>query len=269
MTDLNEMINLIERKVIKNLAPSMLKYITSGKILPPDGHNDIVNGFTVSGTDTADHFEYNSTAFGDDWEYQTKQVNYTLNKHSYRTKEFADIDWKESVVIFGCSNVFGVGVDDADTISNQLSIILNRPVINLGVGGSSIDFNLHNSVILNANYPTPKAVVHIWTGSDRTVYYQRKKLIFHGGWTLEPNNYFDHWAKHKEHGQIQALFASLISKQLWKDTGYYEASFFTETADLLDCDDLSVIDKARDNLHPGKKTTKLTAERIAKNLCIS
>ena len=265
----NEIIRLLEEKVLKNLAPSMPKYITSGKILPPDGHNDIIDGFT--GTDNAEKFEYHSVAFnGDDrWVYHTKKVNYTLNKHSYRTKEFADVDWKESVVMYGCSNVFGVGLDDADTISNQLSIILNRPVINLGVGASSIDYNLHNSVILHSNYPTPKAVVHLWTGPDRTVYYQNKKLIFWGGWNLEPNNYFDYWSKHKEHGQIHAKMASLISKQLWKDTGYYEASFFTETADLLKCDDLRVIDKARDELHPGIKTAKLTAERIADNLCIS
>ena len=250
---------------------SIQKSIRSGKFLPTAGNNDIINNFTAGGTDSNELYQKNLKTQSNDWEYRTKPVNYTLNKHHYRTEQFADIDWAESVVIFGCSAVFGVGVDDADTVSSHLSSILNRPVINMGVGGSSITYSLHNSIILNANYPTPKAVVHLWTGYDRTVYYHRKDLTFYGPWNVTPSNYIGRWTESKEHGEIHALFARLTSKQLWEDIEYYEASYFQETAKVMRCDDLgsprpNVSDKGRDNIHPGRQTIRLVAERIAGNL---
>jgi len=250
---------------------SIPKSIRAGSFLPTAGNNKVINNFTSLGTDSNELYQTNLKTKSKDWEYRNKSVRYTLNKHSYRTKQFADIDWAESIVIFGCSAVFGVGVDDADTISSQLSTLINRPVINMGVGGSSITYALHNSIILSANYPTPKAVVHLWTGYDRTVYYDRKDVTFYGPWNITPHNYIGHWTKSKEHGETHALLASLTSKQLWKDTEYYEASYFQETANVIGCDDLGsplpeISDKARDDIHPGSQTIRLVAERIAENL---
>jgi hypothetical protein len=127
-------------------------------------------------------------------------------------------------------------------------------------------YSLHNSIILSANYPKPKAVVQIWTGYDRTVYYYRNQVASYGPWNIEDGNYMDQWAKSKYHAQTQAVFSSITSKQLWKNTQYYEASFFNETADCIGCDRLTSVDRSRDLVHFGPKTLKLTAEKIAKNL---
>ena len=128
---------------------SIPKSIRAGSFLPTAGNNDVNNNFTSFGTDSNELYQTNLKAKSKDWEYRHKSVKYTLNKHSYRTEQFADIDWANSVVIFGCSAVFGVGVDDADTISSQLSTLMNCPVINMGVGGSSITYALHNSIIFS------------------------------------------------------------------------------------------------------------------------
>jgi hypothetical protein len=62
----------------------------------------------------------------------------------------------------------------------------------------------------------------------------------------------------------------LMTKLLWNSNKikYYEASFFENTAKIHNIDFLStqVVDQARDCLHSGPKTAKLTAEFIAKKL---
>jgi hypothetical protein len=62
----------------------------------------------------------------------------------------------------------------------------------------------------------------------------------------------------------------LIAKLLWESSQikYYEASFFENTAKIHNIDFLStqVVDQARDCLHCGPKTAKLTAEFIAEKL---
>jgi hypothetical protein len=201
------------------------------------------------------------------WRYRNKKVTYTINSQKYRTIPFKDINWEESIVLFGCSTVFGVGLSDDETIDFYLNEILGVPVINMGVIGSSINYALHNSVILNQGYPTPKAVVQIWTLIDRCVYYFDNKLISYGAWNTNNDDYFYHWNKHSDNPHVNAIFAQMISRQLWQPkTKYYETTFFDKTATALNCDCLINIDKARDLLHPGYKSAKLMAELIAKNL---
>ena len=73
-----------------------------------------------NGYDSKELFEQHLKSQPDDWVYRYKTVNYTLNTHRYRAPEFDTIDWSKSVVIFGCSNVFGTSLDDNDTISRKL-----------------------------------------------------------------------------------------------------------------------------------------------------
>jgi hypothetical protein len=136
----------------------------------------------------------------------------------------------------------------------------------MGVGGSSITYSLHNSVILASTRPIPFGVVNLWTDHSRTVYYHRNKLSSYGSWNLKEDNYMAEWSKSQSHSMTHAIIASMTSKQLWKDTRYYEASFFEDTAKWLGCDMLSIVDTARDIGHPGPNTLKVTAEKIAENL---
>jgi hypothetical protein len=253
----------IFKKNSKTTIPDLVK---QNKFLPP-GHGMRLGAISnFSGTDSEESFEQNLKTQPPDWYYRTYPVRYTLNKHGYRTNEFDEIDWSNSVVIFGCSNVFGVGLDDKDTVSSQLSKIINRPVINMGVGGSSMSHSLHNSIILRNGYSMPKGVVHIWSDFSRTVYYRDSTSYSYGSWNIEPGNYGDNWNEDKHHSMTHALLASITSQILWKDTNYYEASYFEGTDKLLGCDSINYVDYARDLCHPGIKTNHNLAVRLANKL---
>jgi len=216
-----------------------------------------------NGTDTKNLFEENLLKQPKDWYYRTNEVVYTFNEQGYRTKDFKNVDWANSIVIFGCSNVAGFGVTDDDTVSSQLEKMTGIPVINMGVGGSSNEFSLFNSVILSQNYPTPLGVVHIWTGTDRTIYFHKNSTTAYGSWNFEENNYFDLFTRDQYHGQVHSLFCGMISQQLWiEKTKFYHASFFYPTAKINDCDYLAFSDHGRDFVHPGRLTWKKVAEKI-------
>lgn len=246
--------NLIESIKNKNFIPHDTDF--SGKI------------FNFCGEDSSKNLEKNMKSQPSCWYYKTNSVTYTVNDHKYRAIEFKDIDWANSIVVFGCSNVFGVGITDDDTITSQLSKLVNMPVINMGAPASSIDFSLYNSIILNEFYPTPKAIIHIWTGPHRATHFQTKKANCYGTWAIEENeSWKNSWFHEDTHSRIHAMFASMISKQIWSTkTKYYEASFFKDTSEVMRCDFFEKIDYARDLSHPGIKTALLTAELIAKKL---
>ena len=193
---------------------------------------------------------------------------YDINSESYRTIEFNDIDWADSVVIFGCSNVFGNIDDDNNTLSTQLQEMINTPVINMGVCASSMEFSFFNNMILKNNYPIPKAVVNVWTSIDRTTSYLRDKVINHGSWS--PNEiYMKAYNETHSNPEVHAIMMQLITKQSWiEKTQYYECTFFSSTAKLLNIYQQECVDRASDNMHPGQKTTYNLAIKIKKELCL-
>lgn len=221
------------------------------------------------GLDNRETYEKNLQTCPENWHYRNKDIKYTLNSLGYRAPEFDQIDWKESVVIFGCSMVFGIGIDDSETMSAQLENILGRPVINMGVGGSSITFALHNSIILKNICPKPYAVIQIWSGIDRTVYYG-KNLRHIGPWVLPQDSagrFFHSWSEHGDNGLVHALMANMASRHLWSNTRYIEASMFGTTSAAINCKQLGLgIDRARDMQHPGPKTVRNVACILAKDL---
>lgn len=135
------------------------------------------------GQDDEETFKFNSKLAKDDWYYKNNTVNYTLNSFGYRTKNFNEIDWANSIVIFGCSYILGVGVDDSHTLSYFLEKEINLPVINMGVGGSSNEFHIYNSNILLTQYPKPKAVIFALTAMQRYPVYHWNTVHHRGPWT--------------------------------------------------------------------------------------
>jgi len=240
----------------------LIEKIRKGQFLTVDT-SSINKNFAVS--DTEELFNHNLKIMPQDWFYRTNPVNYTVNSQGYRTEEFEKIDWAQSVVIFGCSTVFGTGVSDDHTIDYFLSKILGIPVINLGVASTSIAYSLHNSLILSEYYPTPKAVVNLWTEYSRTAYYLDNRVDNKGVWTED--HFTQEWLHYDSNSATHAIFAQMTSHLLWKNkSAYYEASFFPGTAILFHCDHLPVFDQARDLIHYGRKTNKMIAEKIAYNL---
>jgi hypothetical protein len=197
-------------------------------------------------------------------------TNYCVNSAGYRTDEFDTIDWDKSIVIFGCSMVFGEGLDTEHTISYQLSKFLNCPVINMGVTGSSIQHSVHNQVILKQNYPTPRAVVNLWTEYSRCTLYAENVPNTFGSWNTEKGSYGDIWNSNLINAQVNALLMQSMSRQLWHGTQHYEATFFKSTQGVLNCEQLNGhltdTDYAKDGQHPGPLATQAVSELLAEVL---
>jgi hypothetical protein len=189
----------------------------------------------------------------ENWLYKTKKISYQTNEQGFRNKPFEEVAWEDSIVVLGCSNVFGVGLAVEDTLCFQLEKILNIPVVNLGVGGTGIDFACWNSLRLHNFYPRPKAIVQIWSSLGRYTDY---------------NNH-DHYVcyiphQHSIHHRLNWTYRSLhyieSDKALWKNKAiYYEGSFFHDNY-------FTMYDQARDLMHPGIKSNLAAAEKIAENL---
>ena len=68
--------------------------------------------------DTVDWFDQDTKErakknYTPEWKYATKRIEYHVNSDGYRTKEWSDVHWKNSIVLLGCSYVYGVGVAEA------------------------------------------------------------------------------------------------------------------------------------------------------------
>jgi hypothetical protein len=201
-----------------------------------------------------------------DWHYRNKTIKYKMNSSGYRCPEWKDINWKEAVVLFGCSNVMGIGLAEDETIDYHVSQMLSRPVINLGAPGSGIDFSFYNSLILAENYPTPWSVVQIWTGVDRCTYFNEGFLSRCGIWDAK-HHFFKEFAKDEYHSIVQAKLLSVASKQIWAErTRYFSTSFFDMTAYFTGCKDIDIDNQARDLLHPGRNSARQMAEHIVSNI---
>jgi hypothetical protein len=264
----------MEKLISKNL----LKHIEQNNFLLA---SDIVENYSWTGTDKEDLYKQNLKTQPKEWLYRSSPVRYTINSEGYRTKEFKNINWAESVVLFGCSNVYGIGLDDNDTLAVQLENIIGVPVINMGQGGTSVNYNLHNSVILANGYPTPRAVVQIWPSYYRCVFYQNQSIDNCGPWNSDENSYMDVWNKNNSNPKINAIMAQTIFKQIWKNrTLTYECSFSYDSSELFKCQSYQNSDKARrgipmyqdfarDLLHPGIQTVRRAAKDIASNIGIT
>lgn len=245
----------------------IIKSIKENKFLTAAGHLVKPRWY-----DSEELFLENLKTQPDDWYYRTAEVNYTLNSEGYRAPEFDTVDWENSVVIFGCSQVFGIGVDDSDTLSSQLSNLIGKPVINLGVSGSSMMFAYHNSIILKNICVKPLAVIQMWTHHDRAVYYgsdEHNAGVWNCGvWNYETLPYTRAWIDELNHSRTHALFISMASNHLWSNTKFYEFTLFEETATAIDCKLVRSpsFDYGRDLSHHGSYTNRVLAYQIANRL---
>jgi hypothetical protein len=210
-------------------------------------------------TDTEKLFRKNLKRQDNDWIYRHKHIEYKNNEFGFRTKPIEKIDWANSIVVFGCSYVYGVGLAEEDTFCYLLEKKLNIPVVNLGMPGSAIDINHYNSMFLHENFPHPRAIVHCWTSIYRYTDFNENIVSAHvpkcPSYFIEIN-----WAK-------KSQFAVYADRILWRNKVIYrEYSLFPETSKTLKVSELFIPDKARDLGHPGIKSNIDAAERIAKDL---
>lgn len=221
--------------------------------------------------DNKESFIENLNKQPEDWKYRTATVKYTINSYGYRTKEFDDIDWQDSIVILGCSTVFGLGVSDENTISYHLSKLFNKDVINLGVVGCSNQFILDLSLVLKKKYGIPYGIIFMWTGTSRFPYYSFERLNHIGIWNatggndiLDSKKYsylFKYLYNETSHEAITFYNIAECARNIWSDkTIFFEGTYFYETAKFGEIENYyNCSTDARDLLHPSDEDHLKTA----------
>jgi len=228
-----------------------------------EGNTD--NLLDFSGKDSYTKYRINLQTQPLDWIWRTQPVSYTLNSQRYRSLEWQDCNWANSVLVFGCSMVYGVGVSDQDTLTSHLTNITGIPTINLGMGGAGLMFQLANSIILKEHNISPKAVVYVWPDRTRQTEFQTSnQVLHHGAWNLD-NSWMKDLMINDTHNQHLSNYLIRNIRLLW-NCPVIEASWYTNMCEFTNATKLDFKDYARDLAHPGPTTLKEAALAISINL---
>ena len=194
-------------------------------------------------------------------------IDYKVNSYGYRCPEFNTIDWEDSYVLLGASNIFGEGVLEDETISYYLEQMLGKPVINLGFAAAS---NQHMLLTMSmwAKKHKPKKWIVSYLDSSRWLH-----------WDPTTTNSIDVQAHRASHEQ----FCSAPWPQLMQSLDWYSSQARVSIqaignnnmiefsyGDQLDLDwgikTFDLIDEGRVEHHPGPKTNKMIADWLYKEI---
>lgn len=220
--------------------------------------------------DDEENFKKNLIKMPVDWHYRFKKITYKANKLKYRCEEFENINWSESIVIFGCSNVFGTGLAEDELIDFHIENITGIKTVNMGIMGSSIFHSLTNIVNMLNFEIKPLAVVNVYTGLDRFLYFSSRGIIPLGPWSYSrfpvKSVFYKEWIEDANHSETFSKILQKNCQLLCSNFKYYECTFFRHTSEVLKIDLTRAIDLARDQLHPGPESAKFAAKNIISNL---
>ena len=224
--------------------------------------------------DSEEHFYDHVNQQPVNWYYRHVPVMYSINSNGYRCPEWKDVCWRESIVVIGCSVVMGVGVDDIDTLSVRLEEQLDTPVINLGIGGSSNQLMLYNSLCLIENNIKPKAVVAVFSDPSRVSIFNEHRAQPVGSWvhdrTLyrpkEEQDFYNFWAGTSNNADIHGTMSATAVELAWKSQGvpFLGLQVYGEWCPDMGYQRLTdPVDLARDLQHAGVATQKKWAKELA------
>ena len=120
-------------------------------------------------------YQANLKRLAPDWYYRDHEVTYTWNSTGYRAPEFDTVAWDDSWVIMGGSDVLGVGLAYEDTLGEQISLLLDAPVVNLGVGGSSVNVMQYNTALMVDRHKRPRGVIIVAPPLERLTYWGKRE----------------------------------------------------------------------------------------------
>ena len=220
------------------------------------------------GSDTEELFNINLSTQPEGWPWRKQPVTYTINSQRYRAPEWDQIDWGNSIVVFGCSQVFGIGVDDHQTACHQLSCLLGINVVNLGMpGGSCMGQWINTEKLLNYKVK-PLAVIYNWPMANRIIeLVDDTKNHSAGPWMLDhkPERFSKDWVTHPTQGFEYAKYAYMSVKRSWQCQQLHY-SWDKDLSAYLNLPRLLKVDQARDCMHDGPLTLKNWAAAWAAEL---
>ncbi len=201
-----------------------------------------------------------------DIKYSIDTAGYDVNSLGYRSVEFNQVDWANSYIIQGCSQVFGEStMDNNKIVSFYLSELLNAPVINLGVPGAGMDIQYINTLDILEQNIKPKGVFIVYPNLERYTLYSNDIPSHKGGWSEEE---FLKWISD---GNSRKHNLNLVRgyRLLWKlyNIPLYEWSHLPENSDICKTDfewyrASYMSDRAPDGHHWGQKTIQGVAEKL-------
>jgi hypothetical protein len=189
------------------------------------------------------------------------KAGYLVNSMGYRAKEFDSINWSDSYVIQGCSACFGAGIpNDNDTVAEQLSKRIGKPVINLGVSGSSMELQYLNTIEMIEQDIRPLGVFVMWPNADRFPVFKNGKLENCGSWTTAKKLQwaFDGNSAHHNFYHRRAV------RIMWKSLGvpFVDFGHHIESIGVYDCSLVERFDWGTDGEHWGPRTAEYIAEML-------
>ena len=193
-------------------------------------------------------------------------VDIKLNPQGWRSPhDFDTLDWNNSVLIFGCSQVWGHALEYHETLSHCLEQELGCPVINLGIMGAGPEFAVETAVQLQTIYGDirPRAVVHVWSHYLRRHYHDpvNQAVKYSHLWDEEPDTpvpleQLNHRAHH-----LWRLWP-----RLWTHTTTIDRTYFHVCRDLYGIPVTETSDLARDGAHAGPQTNQQLARELAQEI---
>ena len=122
------------------------------------GCNNPSEKIYFTGSDTRKLFLQNVKKMPDDWYYRSADISYVYNKHGHRCKEIDDLDFDNYILFSGDSHTEGVGLELEKTYSFKTAKSLNSDYYNLGLGGTGLDYMMHNLLVWLSKFPKPKYI---------------------------------------------------------------------------------------------------------------
>lgn len=201
-------------------------------------------------------------------------------KASIKLRQWQDqglsLDANDAIWFFGCSHVFGTGLEYNETAPYQLSRLLNRKVVNYGRPGIGPITIKHQIETLLKDY-RPKAIIIAWPGFDR---WQSKSALWIPHCLTDVKMHSDNfgckklwpeeWEEYKQlviSGEIRNLNLEAVCSvhSLVKEIPYVEFSYTTNDYNFK-TPVFPFKDVAKDNCHPGINTQKQVAEWVQNEL---
>lgn len=173
---INEQLGSIDKNEVKSFKPDSNDFLLKTKWYPGDTEDT----FQKNLSDPVMKSLMQKIGWCDT-EGNPTEIEYNLNKYGWRCKNFEEVT-NESIVFLGCSNTFGVGLDEPDTFASIVSKKFNRECINLGCPGKGLDIlSLYVSLFFEQEFDVSKisAVVIFLPPAGRVLSFnkQYKNLV--------------------------------------------------------------------------------------------
>lgn len=205
-----------------------------------------------------------------EWVWRTRPLTYTVNSQGYRAPEWKNIKWNDSILVFGCSFVFGLGIDDNDTCSHKIYETTFVRTVNLGLCGASPMATWINSTILRREQISPRAVLYVWPFHHRTAELLPDTKCKHYGGNAKPTSFNYQWSTHLTHGLEYLRYCVYNTNLIW-NCPVFHYHLDKDVCDLIpEMKFLDRYDRARDInddfSHPGFVTNATWADIMVEDL---